>query len=75
MTGPEIQTSEDRLWDASWREFPWWLVAILTFLAVMAFLIITRPNYREAFEFIIPGITVTLSTTFIASMTSPQKSA
>ena len=66
MTGPEIQTTEDRLWEASWREFPWWLVAIFTFLAVMAFLIITRENYKEAFLFIIPGITVTLSTTFIA---------
>lgn len=66
MAGPELQTTEDRLWEASWREFPWWLVAIFGFLTVMAFLIITRENYREAFDFIIPGITVTLSTTFIA---------
>ncbi|MFL7838000.1 MAG: amino acid ABC transporter permease [Candidatus Promineifilaceae bacterium] len=52
MTGPEIQTAEDQTWEANWREFPWWLLAIFTFLGVMAFLIATRPNYNEAFHFI-----------------------
>ena len=66
MTGPEIQTTEDRLWDTSWREFPWWLVAIVTFLAVMALLIITQENYNDAFKFIVPGIRITLYTTFVA---------
>jgi polar amino acid transport system permease protein len=27
-----------------WREFPWWLVAILTFLALMALLIVWQPG-------------------------------
>ncbi|WP_420645526.1 ABC transporter substrate-binding protein/permease [Candidatus Leptofilum sp.] len=27
-----------------WRDFPWWLVAILTFLGIMAFLIIRQPG-------------------------------
>lgn len=65
MAGPEIQT-QDPTWSESWREFPWWLVAIFTFLAIMALLIITKPEYRDAFQFIVPGISVTLYTTFVA---------
>jgi polar amino acid transport system permease protein len=41
-------------------------VAIFTFLAIMTLLIITRENYNEAFKFIVPGIQVTLYTTFVA---------
>ena len=33
-----------RLPPISWREFPWWLVAILTFLALMALLIMLKPG-------------------------------
>jgi polar amino acid transport system permease protein len=40
----------------SWKQFPWWLVAILLFLAYMAWLIITDENYNEAFQFIIGHI-------------------
>ncbi len=66
MTGPVIQTTQDPNWREGWREFPWWLVAIFGFLALMAVLIITQPDYNQAFKFIIPGIQVTLYTTFIA---------
>jgi polar amino acid transport system permease protein len=52
MAGPEIQTQQDSDWSASWREFPWWLLAIFVFLAVMAYLIATVPNFNEAFNFI-----------------------
>lgn len=52
MTGPELQLETGSDWRESWREFPWWLVAIIVFLALMAILIITVPNYREAFAFI-----------------------
>ena len=52
MTGPEIQTQEDPNWSSSWREFPWWLLAIFAFLGIMAFLIATQPNFNEAFNFI-----------------------
>lgn len=58
MAGPEIQTQQDSNWSASWREFPWWLLAIFAFLAVMAYLIATVPNYNEAFQFIRGGIEV-----------------
>jgi polar amino acid transport system permease protein len=36
----------------SWKRFPWWLVVILIFLAVMAWLIITNEEYNAAFQFI-----------------------
>ncbi len=66
MTGPEIQIQQDPNWSDNWREFPWWLVAIFGFLAIMAILILTQENYNEAFKFIVPGIQVTLYTTFVA---------
>ena len=40
-----------------WRQFPWWLVAILIFLVLLLFLIITNDEYGSAFNFVIgsPG--------------------
>jgi len=35
-----------------WKQFPWWLVVIVAFLALMAFLIITNEEYNAAFQFI-----------------------
>lgn len=52
MTGPEIQAQPDQNWSSNWRDFPWWLLAIFSFLIVMAYLILTVPNFNEAFEFI-----------------------
>ncbi len=66
MTGPELQIETDADWRGSWREFPWWLVAIFVFLGLMAVLIITVPEFNEAFKFILPGIQITLYTTFTA---------
>ena len=56
LDDPEIQkrTASD------WREFPWWLVAILGFLVVMIVLIITDDDINQAFIFILPGIRTTL---------------
>ena len=42
--------------DDSWQKFPWWLVAIIGFLFLMAYLIITNENYNEAFMFIKGGL-------------------
>ncbi len=36
----------------SWKQFPWWLVVILFFLAAMGWLIITNEEYNAAFQFI-----------------------
>ncbi len=51
MAGPEIlqppslDNPEIRKPSTSdWRDFPWWLVAIITFLALMAFLILWKPG-------------------------------
>lgn len=35
-------------------EFPWWLVVMLTIIALMVFAIITSENYQEAFRAILP---------------------
>jgi polar amino acid transport system permease protein len=35
------------------KQFPWWLLVILAFLALMAYLIITNEEYNAAFQFII----------------------
>ncbi|MCB0100268.1 MAG: hypothetical protein KDE46_31275, partial [Caldilineaceae bacterium] len=47
-TNPNLTSSSY----AKWREFPWWLVAIILFLVVMAILVFTGEEYRNAFEFI-----------------------
>ncbi len=44
----------------SWSEFPWWLVAIFSFLVVMTILIISDEDINQAFTFILPGIKTTL---------------
>ncbi|MCP4361243.1 MAG: amino acid ABC transporter permease [Chloroflexi bacterium] len=60
MIGPEIQTQTGFNWRSRAREFPWWLVAIFSFLLVMGILIFTDPEINEAFFFILPGIQLTL---------------
>ncbi len=46
--------------------FPWWLVAIILVLIGSAYFISTTEDYRDAFEFILIGIRVTIETTFYA---------
>lgn len=43
--------------EMGWREFPYWLVAIIGFLILMAILIFTGAEYYDAFTFIVgsPG--------------------
>lgn len=52
MATLEEQLSDKDRRDA-WRQFPWWLVAIVVFLAFMAVLIITNEEYNAAFQFIV----------------------
>src|SRR4051794_20176270 len=47
------------------RDFPYWLVAILGILAWMGYLILSDEKYRVAWDRIIPGLTTTISATFI----------
>ena len=46
--------------------FPWWLVAIILILVWGAYFVLTTTDYREAFDFIIRGIQVTVETTIYA---------
>lgn len=47
-------------------EFPWWLLTLILMIVWTAWITITRSNYREAFTFIIYGI----STTIVVSLIS-----
>lgn len=40
--------------------FPWWLVAVIAFIGFFGVLILTTPDYQEAFVFIIDGILLTI---------------
>lgn len=64
MTGPELQLQTDSDWRSAWQEFPYWLVAIIGFLVLVAILIFVNPEYRQAFDFIVPGIALTARITF-----------
>jgi polar amino acid transport system permease protein len=55
MTGEiqsDIQISREREKRYDFRGFPWWLVAIIGFLALMLLLILTDSDYNRAFNFI-----------------------
>jgi len=67
MAGSEIiqpppldDPQKQKMTPISLREFPWWLVAIFSFLIIMAILIIRDPDVRHAFIYIFPGIKFTL---------------
>ena len=51
-------------WDV--HTFPWWLAGIFLIILWMAYTIYTRDSYREAFEFILVGIWITLFTTLVS---------
>jgi len=38
------------------KQFPWWLVAIIAFLILMAIIIIVNPEFNAAFQFIIGSV-------------------
>lgn len=61
LDDPQVQSR----FSTDWREFPWWLVAIFGFLAVMIVLIITDEDINQAFIFILPGIRTTLYITLV----------
>ena len=46
--------------------FPWWLLAIFLIAIWTAYFIFTRQNFRAAFDFIIIGISITITTTLYA---------
>ncbi len=46
--------------------FPWWLGAIVLIAIWAGYTIYTRQNFRDAFQFILIGISITITTTFYA---------
>ena len=56
MEDPQMQ----KMSAISWREFPFWLLAIFAFLIAMIVLILRDPDVNQAFTFILPGIRTTL---------------
>lgn len=47
-------------------EFPWWLVIIVGIIVVMSILVVLNEEYQQAFEFIVPGIRLTLFITVVS---------
>ena len=75
MAGPEVQaqplpTQSEAGWRSDWRELPWWLLLIIGFLILMAVLIGTTPEYRDAFSFIVPGLQLTATVTLFGYATA-----
>ncbi len=63
---PQSPTRQ-RLWgqfDAA--QFPWWVVIIVVVGLYVTISVLTSPQYRDVFRFIIPGLRVTLQATFAA---------
>ncbi|MGQ0825178.1 MAG: amino acid ABC transporter permease [Actinomycetota bacterium] len=50
----------------SWRDFPYWLVAIFGILTYMGVRIFTDDQYKQAYDRIIPGLRITIETTIYA---------
>ena len=48
------------------REFPYWFVALILIAIFATYTILSKDNYREAFEFIYIGIQITIRTSLIA---------
>ena len=50
----------------SWREIPWWFVALILIALLAAYNILSRQNYRDALIFIKAGLTITAITSLIS---------
>lgn len=54
----------------TWRSFPYWLAAIVSFILVMAIAIVVGEEFGEAFSFISQGLGLTLYATAFAFLIS-----
>lgn len=48
------------------ENFPWWFLAILVLAVLAGTLVFTQPDFYEAFQFIVAGLSVTVLTTLAA---------
>ncbi len=44
----------------------WWIIILSGVIAYMLFMIYSEPEYNKAFNFILPGLTITFLSTFIS---------
>ena len=62
----EYEHSKKTNWRDKIAAFPWWLAGIVLLLVIAFIAIATSQNYKDAFQFIITGINVTITTTLIS---------
>lgn len=48
------------------EKFPWWFVALMAIIITAYIVIATSPNYKDAFQFIRIGLSITITTTLSA---------
>ncbi len=63
--GPS-EPSLDDFRGRKWSEFPWWFVALIVIILWAGYFILFTPDYRQAFDFIIAGLGVTISISLIS---------
>lgn len=57
-------------WSAHLKRLPWWALFLLLLGVALVYAILSRPNYTDAFLFIVPGLRVTILVTIIAFLIS-----
>ncbi len=50
----------------SWRDFPWWFVALVLIIVWAGYMILFVPEYNDVFNFIKAGLRITISTALIS---------
>lgn len=52
--------------DVDTIDIPWWALIILLFFILISYVIATKPNYTDAFYFLIDGVRLTITVTLIS---------
>ncbi len=60
MEPPQVQLGKQ------WTDIPWWFVAMILIAIWTGYFIFTRENYREVFDFIKAGLSVTIVTSLVS---------
>jgi polar amino acid transport system permease protein len=52
--------------DVDTIDIPWWALIILLFFILISYVIATKPNYTDAFNFLIEGVRLTITVTLVS---------